>query len=1466
MIVAYPKFLNLNIQLINPGNQIISQGESFRVQTVNPYQAGLTWYCSDTSNLNIIESDINHITLQCMTLFTTQYITVNSINPGFSANVPFTVTSIISPSSFNLLNMTSSNMLVQWRGGTTDAGYNVYYTDSLSNISPIYTIQSNIVYKKAVLSNITTLIYYTVTIDRFNTSGTIVNSFTSIPFAYALAPPSLNITNLTSNASLSWSSTASFGAAGYSLVSSNITNSTTTRYNLSLSNILTISVIPTNSYIFTLSSYNAYNAYGDSITTSVTSNDYALAPTDFKFSLMTSNSIAASWTANSNNGSYIISLTNNYGYIFTSNIYSAPSIENPLIFSSNLSFGVSNYNLNIIPYTPTRNIQGFTISQPTGLYANATSNISIVSINGFTNSVTLTWTNALNANSYVIDSIPSTNRLSTLTNSITMSNLIYGSNYLFTVSSLNQYDVLGNSNTTLIPVRIGSGPSNLLITQITQSLMTLSWSTNIDAAYYILNYHDLNGDLISTNLDYTISTITLSNINTISHNVNPDLTGYTASNILYDNNGAHTSLITGLYAYPVTYIYTSLVTIDTIILNWTPGLNNLVYSITIVPSNGEDPYTAFVENPTITIANLSENTQYIITISSQTPVTVIDNNTISYISCSSSTSVVTTASAPPPPPQAVTNFIVTTILPTSVVLSWTDASGASSYSIGADQNPLITPQIFYPSGSGTTIVTFITLTPSTYYTFTITSITGSTTGGYATSAGITTLSPPPQPQNMSYIWDSNQPDYGSSYIFTNNSLTVTALQPIDLNQPTILSTLTISPNNKVIVSVSFDNVEQGSQRNAIGLANANFNTASYLGSDNNSFGIYDNGSINDHNGQYSGHSIADRQGGFSINSTNIIDFAIDTSNNLLWIRNESTDNTWYGDPNYMASADPSAGNSGGGLDINYLGTHLIFAINLSYNTMSLAGQVTIQENMARNLIPSGYTFIPIKSYYMYWDPQLEPITNMEITNNLQSVANISRNSTPSTQPIMYTLDGISTTGKYYWGIKINSLNELSENHAIGFGNAQAKTILTLKLGQDANSIGYYDNGLIHICGNSIQLNNGFAVEDIITLALDTINSLLWFYNSRTQVWTNINQGQGSGNPSNPNRNGGGIDVSSLRIDSIYPAVMLLYDSINSSGSGQMSIATIAQIHIPPGNDWVLFNPNPSIPSPTYYNTSTQQFTAADTATGWSLNTPLQTHVKSNNPHGLNYRHDRLSYIIGGDTIDFPDNQDKDTFKGYIVDYLYNNDITITISTIKIYKTNNVVQFRIHGRQYTKSTKITIGTLLVNLNFINYINQKYNISNFTISFPLARTERRFHKSSRQNICVYDTIRFTNNVQIYTEQVTSNGRDFISKPRGVLIQVAGLYVITIISYKSYHMNTYNKYFASNSPHLAIQVINSNTTPILVQYYSPPIGQQNKNKVTVYLNEGDVIAVNNTLHSKHKSMSHLVFSASLVISYKI
>ena len=1473
MIVAYPKFLNLNTQLINPGNQVISQGENFIVQAVNPYQAGLTWYCSDSTNLNIVQSDIFKTTLQCMTLFTTQYITVNSINPGFSANVPFTVTSIISPSSFNLLNMTSSNMLVQWRGGTTDAGYNVYYTDSLSNISPISIIQSNVVYKTALLSNLAKSIYYTVTIQRFNTTGTIVNSLTSIPFAYALAPSSLNILSLTSNATLSWP--ASFGAIGYTLLlSSNISSNTSINVqqvnilqNISnmvpLSNTYSISVIPPSSYTFTLSSYNVYNVYGDAITSSVTSNDYALAPTNFKFSQMSPSSIAASWTANSNNDYYVISLTNQYGYKFTSNIYSAPSIENPLVFSSNLLFNSSNYSLNIIPYTLIHNIQGSTITRQTGLYAYATPTINITSINGFNQTVDLNWTPGINTFLYLIETIPATApRALYAGTSKTIFGLTRGTSYIFKITSYNTQNIIGGSNITAFPVTVRKGPINLLVTYFTPSTVSLQWTPGIEDAYYIISYIDSSGLNNSLTINYPTTIAVLNNVDTSTYNVNPSLVGYNASNIPYNNNRGHDSLITGLYAYPVTNIQTSFPpTNDTIILNWTPGLNNSLYLITILPSNGEDPYPAYVENPTVTIANLSANTQYTVTIQSHTPVTVIDNYDTSNISCSSSIFVVTTASASPPPPPAVTNFSVITILTTSVVLSWTDASGASSYSIQADQNLSIAAQIFYPTGSGTTTVTFIRLSPSTYYTFTITSITGSTSGGSSTSAGITTLNQPPAPQKTSYIWDSNQLDYGTAYIFTNNSLTVTALQGIDFNEPTILSTFIVVPNNKIILSVSFDNVDQGSARNAIGIANGNFNTGSYLGSDNNSFGIYDDGSINDHHGQYSGQYITGQQGGFSINSTNIIDFAIDTSNNLLWIRNESTDNKWYGDPNYMASADPSAGNSGGGLDINYLGKYLTFAINLSYNTISLAGQVTIQENMAHGLIPSGYTFIPTNSYYMYWDPQLEPTTNMEITSNLQSVTNISRNSTPSTQPIMYTLDGISTTGKYYWAIKINSFNGIYENHAIGFGNSTAKTILTLKLGQDANSIGYYDNGIIYICGNSIQIHNGLFISgDIITVALDTINNLLWFYNSRTQVWTNINQGQGSGDPSNPNQSGGGIDVSSLNIDSIYPAVMLLYDSINSSG--QMSIASLTQIQIPPGNDWVLFNPTPTIPTnPTYYNTSSQEFTAANTKTGWSLNTPLQTHVKSNNPNFLNYRQDRLSYIISGDSIDFPDNQDKDIFKGYIIDYLDNNGITI--NTIKIYKTNNVVQFRIRG-QYAKATKSTIGTILVNSNFINYINQKYNISNFTISYTLARSERRFHKSSRQNICVYDNIRFTNNVQIYTEQVTSNNRDFISNSRGVLIQTAGLYVITIISYKSYHNKTYNSYFIAKSPHLAIQVIDSNTTPTLVQYYSPPSGQQNKNKLTVYLNVGDVVAVNNILHGKHKTMSHLVFSGSLVIKY--
>ena len=967
MIVAYPKFLNLNIGIVNPGNQIISQGENFIVQSVNPYSAGLVWDYSDKSNLSLVQYNVNTITLKCINLFPTESLTINAISRPLSLNTAFNITCVNSPANFALCNMSPSNMLVQWTGGITDTGYNIFYTDSLSNVSPIYTITSNSYYKTALLSNLATSTYYTVTIERFNTSGSIVNSISSISFAYALAPPSLNITSLTSNAILTWSSAASFGAIGYSLVSSNITNGTTTTNKLSLLNTYSVAVILTNSYIFTLSSCNVYKLYGASITTSVTSNDYALTPTNLKFNQMTPNSIAATWTANSNNGSYVISLTNEYGYKFTSNIYLAPSIENPLIFSSNLSFSSSNYSLNIIPYTPTRNIQGFTVTQPTGLYAYATSNINIALINGFTNTVTLTWATALNANSYVIDSIPSINRNSTLANSTTMSNLIYGSNYIFTVSSLNQYDVLGNSNTTIIPVRIGSGPSNLVITQFTQSLMRLSWSTNIDAAYYILNYNDLNGDLISTKLDYTISTIALSNIDTTNCNVNPYLTGYSISNYQYGMTGGHTQLITGLYAYPVTNIITTGLTENTIQLHWDIGLNNSFYSITILPlpTNGHGPYQTGTTDPNITINDLSANTQYTITIISQTPVIMIDNNIKTYISCSSNITVVTTLATPPPPPDAVTDFTATTINGTSVILTWTDGERANFYTITTSPNVIDTnyiTQSFYPSGQGTTSGTFIELSLLTTYNITITSYYNSISGGSTTLNNITTTNN--TNPSITYLqWSSNVANYGSSYLITNHGFTVNTLQGIigwyltpHSTIRTALTTYDILPNKKQVFSISFDRIiNAGFEYNAIGLVNLNFNAHNYLGGVN-SCGIYEDGAI----GIYNQQTQTFIHRGFSINSGDIIDIAVDTSNNLVWIRNQTTDNTWYGDPQFN-SWDPTAGQNG--IDISYLGSYLKLGIMSWHNRLMSPpdGQVTLMQTMDQMYIPSRYEFIPASS-------------------------------------------------------------------------------------------------------------------------------------------------------------------------------------------------------------------------------------------------------------------------------------------------------------------------------------------------------------------------------------------------------------------------------------------------------------------------------------------------------------------------
>jgi len=153
----------------------------------------------------------------------------------------------------------------------------------------------------------------------------------------------------------------------------------------------------------------------------------------------------------------------------------------------------------------------------------------------------------------------------------------------------------------------------------------------------------------------------------------------------------------------------------TVNLTWTGAPGATSYSIVSSPATT----TQTTSNPSsYTFTGLLPATSYTFTVTS-----VNVNGTGGSVTSSSITTIL----------AAVTNLAVSGATQTTVNLTWTGATGAASYSIVS--SPATTTQ----TTSNPSSYTFTGLSPSTSYTFTVTSVNGiGTPGGSATSSSIST--------------------------------------------------------------------------------------------------------------------------------------------------------------------------------------------------------------------------------------------------------------------------------------------------------------------------------------------------------------------------------------------------------------------------------------------------------------------------------------------------------------------------------------------------------------------------------------------------------------------------------------------------------------------------------------------------------------------------------------------------------
>lgn len=126
-----------------------------------------------------------------------------------------------------------------------------------------------------------------------------------------------------------------------------------------------------------------------------------------------------------------------------------------------------------------------------------------------------------------------------------------------------------------------------------------------------------------------------------------------------------------------------------------------------------------------------------------------------------------------------------------------------------------------------------------------------------------------------------------------------------------------------------------------------------------------------------------------------------------------------------------------------------------------------------------------------------------------------------------------TSGKYYFEVTWSGGDG---NNGVGVANGSAS--LSNYLGNDANSIGWYDTGFGHPSGTT------FTAGDVIGIAIDCTNGLIWYRKNGTF----------SGNPA------AGTGGTSISLAAYYAAVAFQYSTL---GAGTINFGGSAFANSPP---------------------------------------------------------------------------------------------------------------------------------------------------------------------------------------------------------------------------------------------------------------------------------------------------------------
>ena len=617
--------------------------------------------------------------------------TVQSIVPlgyGGTGSTVGSITPAAAVSAINSVTIASlSSVTVNWTSSASATSYSLTTTPATTT----QTTSSTTFTKTGLALGVS----YTLTVasvNSYGTGGTTTSSTFVIPTA---------VTNLTlgnpqiTTVDLAW--TPSFGGTSYSITS---TPATTTQTTTNAGSYTFTGLLGGTNYTFTVTSVNAFGN-GDAATSS-SIQTLPAAPTNLTLSNIGLNTMDVSWTASS--GATLYTIT-------TVPATTTQTTSSTSITKSGLANGTS-YVIRVQASNPSGS-GGTASSSSTYTLSPAVTNL--VASNPQVTTVDLTWTSAFGASSYSITTTPlSSTQTTTNPSSYTFTGLTGGTNYTFTVISVNSSGPGGAVISSPAILTRPAAVTNLAAGTATRVSMPLTWTASQSATLYT----------ITTSPVTTTQTTAGTSITKTSLNPGVLYTYYVLA-----TNGSGDGGTSSVQKITLSPAVTNFVTTNpqriTMDLTWTDALGAVSYSIVSSPATTTQPAPY---GGAYTFTSLTAGIQYTFTISS--------------VNSSGTGDLTATTAAVYTLPPAVASVTPTTPASggtTSMVLTWPSALSATNYSIASNPSVATSPQT-----SATSPYTFTGLAAGTVYTFTVTSINSSGSGDLTTtSASRITLPSPP---------------------------------------------------------------------------------------------------------------------------------------------------------------------------------------------------------------------------------------------------------------------------------------------------------------------------------------------------------------------------------------------------------------------------------------------------------------------------------------------------------------------------------------------------------------------------------------------------------------------------------------------------------------------------------------------------------------------------------------------------